>query len=98
MKNNSRALRRHHRARLKIKRQFHWGYGRKSSWSEPERGQINFMNPRTAGFVVNTATPCSCWMCHNPRRVGGWSGPRLTMQELKALDAYYDSMEEAGIL
>lgn len=96
MKNFKRALRRHHRARIKKARQYHWGYGRKERWANtpPENaGEINFMTPRTAGFIVNTAKPCSCHMCCNPRR-SVWSDNPLTMQELKALDNFHDQMDD----
>jgi hypothetical protein len=92
----ARAQRRSDRARLKTKRQFHWGYGRKdASVSGPPSGGINFMSPGVAGGVVNTPTPCSCWMCGNPRRSSNnWADSRLTMQERKALASYIDQVEE----
>lgn len=97
-KNMSRANRRHQRARIKNKRQFHWGYGHKDEWvgRMPEHaGEINYMSPRTAGFVINTPTPCSCLMCCNPRH-NGWETKKecLTMQEKKALEDYNDQIEE----
>lgn len=49
----ARAIRRHHRERLKRKRAGYWGIGTKS--------------PRQAGIVLRTPTPCSCWMCGNRR-------------------------------
>jgi hypothetical protein len=55
MKNLKRSLRRHHVARLKAARRFHFGrdlYG----------------NAKALGKVVDTPCPCSCWMCGNPRR------------------------------
>lgn len=50
-----RAERRHHRERLKQARHLHWG--------DDLRG-----DPRELGRVINTPTPCSCFMCGNPRR------------------------------
>jgi len=91
---HSRAQRRHDYLRLKSKRQFHWGYGHKDEWAcrmPEEAGEINFMSPHTAGFVTRTPTPCSCWMCQNPRHAG-WE-ESLTMQELKALDNFNDWMD-----
>jgi len=87
---HSRAQRRHDRARLKVKRQFHWGYGHICAWAgrtPAEAGEINYMPPRVAGGVVNTPTPCSCYMCGNPRR-NGWTEDAKTMQERKAYEDY----------
>jgi len=93
---NSRAQRRHDRARLKKKRQYHWGYGHVSEWigrTPDVAGEINYMSPATAGIVVNTPTPCSCYMCGNPRR-NSWGESPLTMQERKAEESYADGVEE----
>lgn len=93
---NSRARRRHDRARLKNKRQFHWGYGHISEWvgrTPDVAGEINYMSARVAGGVVNTPTPCSCEMCKNKRK-SAWSESPLTMQERKAEGAYKDGIEE----
>lgn len=53
-----RAVRRHHRERLKKVRQFYWG--------RDLRGDA-----RVIGVLVNTAAICSCWMCRNERRLTG---------------------------
>lgn len=55
MKNMKRALRRHHVARLKAARRFHW--------EQDLRADAKFL-----AKVVDTPCPCSCWMCGNPRR------------------------------
>lgn len=55
MKNMKRALRRHHVARLKAARRFHWG-------------RDIHHDAKAVGKVVDTPCPCSCWMCGNPRR------------------------------
>lgn len=90
----SRAQRRADRARLKVKRQFHWGYGHKNNWGrEVARGEICFMDPSVAGTVVNTPTPCSCWMCGNPRHTLS-NGSPLTRQEQKADDSFNDGLED----
>ena len=39
-------------------------------------------NPRHLGRLAATRTPCSCWMCRNPRRNG-----YVTLQELKVTAA-----------
>ena len=92
----SRAQRKADRKRLKVKRQFHWGYGHKDEWAcrQPaEAGTINYMSPQTAGIVVNTPSPCSCWMCGNARRTLA-NGSPLTRQERRAYDSYVTQMEE----
>ncbi|MFZ6873702.1 hypothetical protein ACO0LF_16710 [Undibacterium sp. Di27W] len=55
MKDLSRALRRHHAARLKKKRQYYY------SWTKK-------LDPRQLGIVLNTVPICSCYMCGNPRK------------------------------
>ena len=51
----SRALRRHHEQRMKQRvANYYGGYAR---WS-----------PRARGILAHSRTPCSCWMCGNPRR------------------------------
>ena len=51
-----RAIRRHHYERLKRKRirDNHWYHG--------------VLSERWLGISINTPTPCSCWMCGNPRK------------------------------
>lgn len=55
MKDTKRMLRRHHVARLKKARRFHWG-----------RDLIN--DPKRLAKTVNTPCSCSCHMCGNPRK------------------------------
>ena len=50
-----RAVRRHHRARLKAKRASYYG--------GHARGYARLLN-----IYANTIPTCSCWMCGNPRR------------------------------
>ena len=50
-----RALRRHHVARLKRSRRFHWG-------------RDLAQEPKPLAKAVDTPCLCSCWMCGNPRR------------------------------
>lgn len=50
-----RSIRRHHRARLKASRRFHFGRDLR-------------LEPKTLSRVVDTPCPCSCWGCGNPRR------------------------------
>jgi hypothetical protein len=60
-----RAVRRHHRARLLVRRRHHFGC---------------ILTIKEAAQAVTTPTPCSCWMCGNPRRHLG----QLTLQEIRA--------------
>ncbi len=89
---NSRAQRRHDIARLKKKRHGHWGYG-KQGWRRHSHNEFVKMSPSVAGMVVNTPTPCSCYMCGNPRR-NSWAESPLTMQERKAESSYADGLDE----
>jgi hypothetical protein len=62
-------LRRHHRARLKIKRlDYYGGYMRTLSAQQCARH---------LGRAVQNAALCSCWACGNPRRYFG----ELTLPE-----------------
>lgn len=69
MKDMKRALRRHHAARLKAVRRFHWGR------------DISH-DAKLIGKAIDTPSPCSCWMCGNPRRYF----KELTRQELRVID------------
>lgn len=53
-----RALRRHHVARIKRARRFHWG-------------RDLAQEPKPLAKAIDTPCPCSCWMCGNPRRYFG---------------------------
>jgi hypothetical protein len=52
------ANRRSDRAKLKRKRSY-WHWGRRLTDAAEQ------------GKVIDTPTPCSCWMCGNPRRYFG---------------------------
>ncbi len=92
-KNISRSDRRYQRSRLKKKRCNYWGFGKYGYRSYCE-DSTNEMSKKQLGYVVNTPTPCSCWMCGNPRR-NVWSKKEcLTIQERKALEDYNYNMEE----
>jgi hypothetical protein len=66
-KNKKRAQRRADRARIKLKVKDYYGGVHKD-------------NPRHIGIMIDTQTPCSCFMCGNPRKYYG----RKTFQEIKA--------------
>lgn len=54
----TRALRRHHLARLKrVRAKYRWGAAN--------------ITPRILGMVVNTPCPCSCYLCGNARKFQG---------------------------
>ncbi|GGD74627.1 hypothetical protein [Caballeronia grimmiae] len=54
-KSTKRALRRHHLARVKRARRFYFC------------GDLS-LEGNAVGKLAHTATPCSCFMCGNPRR------------------------------
>ena len=58
MKDMSRAIRRHHAARIKRARRFYLAFD-------------NLTDPRSYGLRLHTAKPCSCWMCGNQRQYQG---------------------------
>lgn len=68
----NRAIRRAVRERLKKKRAAY-------------HGGINTRTPdsrdKVLGLLVDTPTPCSCYMCGNPRRQAFNQKSRLTLQE-----------------
>lgn len=77
---SKRAVRRHHRERLK-------NYRIDANWW----GHLKTSDSETAqGSVVDTPCSCSCWMCGNPRRYF----KQLTKQEeLNILD-YNEQVRE----
>jgi hypothetical protein len=54
----SRAIRRHHLARIKMKVAHYYGGWMKSY---PQSG-------KAIGKAARAKAPCSCWMCGNPRK------------------------------
>lgn len=71
--NDPRGLRRHHRERLLKKRRFYFGTDHEQEGREAWRGRL-----------AKTSTPCSCWMCGNPRKFFGARsvGERRDAQEI----------------
>lgn len=53
-----RAIRRHHRDRLKARRRSYWAEACKN-------------DPRRLGIAIDTPKPCSCLMCRNARPYAG---------------------------
>lgn len=64
MKDMSRAIRRHHAARIKAARRYYYG---RDNRTEPVR----------LGRLVHTAAVCSCWMCGHRRLHWGPTLPEL---------------------
>ena len=85
-KDMARALRRHHRARVRKARSRYWGrqYG--------EAHGCPPLTPRQLGILAATAAVCSCFGCGNPRR---WFGDQ-TVQEQRAWLAYRDDVRGEG--
>lgn len=83
--NNSRALRRFHRARL-IKK---YSQYQVFAWREEEDRR------KMAICMVNHISSCSCYMCGNQRH-NNWQSKKecLSMQERKAVEAFKYEMEE----
>lgn len=81
-----RALRRHHRDRLKKARAHYWG------GPHPEFGPT--WEARRQGLLVQTPKPCACSMCANPRRLGNAALAR-TVQEHRAEQAARAAMVDA---
>lgn len=61
----NRAHRRHHRERLIFKR-----VKQRPSWflNLDHHAQPDRFHAKQRGRLASTPTPCSCWMCGNPRR------------------------------
>ena len=61
-KNKKRALRRHHyyRRKKQVKQIF------KNTWYIPKNNSTWFNH--TVNIMIDTRTPCSCYMCGNPRK------------------------------
>ena len=65
---SARALRRHQLARIKQTRLRELD-ARDARLGLTPAGAAG--RERRAGLLANTATPCSCWLCGNPRRLFG---------------------------
>ncbi len=63
---SSRALRRHHRLRLKAK----WKSTHARYFADMTIPTVS-SNEKRAGIYLKTRALCSCWMCGNPRKYNG---------------------------
>jgi len=70
-----RAIRRHHIERLKNNRRTHWN---------------RVLSKEELGMVVETPTPCSCFMCGNPRKYF----KQKTNQEKRNEDKFKNELKE----
>ncbi|QTJ63359.1 hypothetical protein [Salmonella phage STWB21] len=68
-----RALRRHHRQRVKNNRKHYWNAGSKSDVA--------------IGKMIKTPCLCSCCMCMSPRKLYGNSKVGLKISEIRKMDA-----------
>jgi len=82
MKNMSRAIRRHHQARMykHVQRKFYY---------VEDDGRGVSLHKFLCRIRDNVAI-CSCYMCGNQRRTGNTIADRLTMQERRALLNFKD--------
>ena len=98
MKNPSRALRRHHRARM-IRRalrteRIRWRYYPTFGESPYSAQRISDIR-EVAARSFNHLASCSCSMCGNQRNnrwLNEWE--RMTLQERNAVNAYKDDVED----
>lgn len=71
-----RALRRHHRQRVKNNRKHYWNAGSKSDVA--------------IGKMVKTPCLCSCCMCMSPRKLYGNSKVGLKISEIRKMQDEFD--------
>ncbi|UUT40802.1 hypothetical protein [Salmonella phage GSP001] len=71
-----RALRRHHRQRVKNNRKHYWNAGSKSDVA--------------VGKMIKTPCLCSCCMCMSPRKLYGNSRVGLKISEIRKMQDEFD--------
>lgn len=71
-----RALRRHHRQRVKNNRKHYWNAGSKSDVA--------------VGKMIKTPCLCSCCMCMSPRKLYGNSKVGLKISEIRKMQDEFD--------
>lgn len=67
-----RALRRHHRERIKNNRKGYWNVN-------------GTKHPRSIGRMIKTPCLCSCWMCRSPRKLYGNSQQAFKISEIRKM-------------
>ncbi|EEN8192365.1 hypothetical protein AAK37_15160 [Salmonella enterica subsp. enterica serovar Typhimurium] len=70
-----RALRRHHRQRVKNNRKKYW-----TVFPHEE-------SPKRLGIITTTPCICSCWMCGNPRKYFKNSKAGMKTSEIRKMEA-----------
>lgn len=70
-----RALRRHHRQRMKNNRKKYW-----TVFPHEE-------SPKRLGIITTTPCICSCWMCGNPRKYYKNSKAGMKISEIRKMEA-----------
>lgn len=70
-----RALRRHHRQRMKNNRKKYW-----TVFPHEE-------SPKRLGIITTTPCICSCWMCGNPRKYYKNSKAGMKTSEIRKMEA-----------
>ncbi|AKO61414.1 hypothetical protein APCEc03_013 [Escherichia phage phiAPCEc03] len=70
-----RALRRHHRQRVKNNRKKYW-----TAFPHEE-------SPKRLGIITTTPCICSCWMCGNPRKYYKNSKAGMKTSEIRKMEA-----------
>lgn len=70
-----RALRRHHRQRVKNNRKKYW-----TVFPHEE-------SPKRLGIITTTPCICSCWMCGNPRKYYKNSKAGMKTSEIRKMEA-----------
>ncbi|WP_349043602.1 hypothetical protein [Brucella melitensis] len=73
-----RALRRHHRQRVKNNRKKYW-----TVFPHEE-------SPKRLGIITTTPCICSCWMCGNPHKYYGNSKSGMKISELRQMQDEFD--------
>ncbi len=74
----TRAERIAHRERLKVNRRYYWGQ------------DLLFEKNNCTKSIVDTPTPCSCWVCGNPRKFFNQKTLKeLSFEELARKNAAY---------
>lgn len=71
----NRALRRHHRQRVKNNRKKYW-----TVFPHEE-------SPKRLGIITTTPCICSCWMCGNPRKYYKNSKAGMKTSEIRKMEA-----------
>lgn len=75
-----RALRRHHRQRVKNNRKKYW-----TVFPHEE-------SPKRLGIITTTPCICSCWMCGNPRKYYKNSKAGMKTSEIRKMKAMTSSI------